>query len=352
MQRPLAMALGALLAACHGEPVGEAPGDGGTSDASDGGPSLWTLVYDDPKAALDDALHDIYAPSADDLWVVGKNQQILRWTGGKWDPFSQIPGAHLYGIWGESSAALTAVGAAAFDLSPIVLDYGGGMWISGAPFPPNLPALTDVWGKGTQRYFTGLAGQIFQDDPIGHPNDRYHLAVVTGGCPTGSEPSPTLNAIDGSSFENILAAGDSAVLAHKDASGWIRLCGPDPKVSYASVFRLPGTSTFFVGANFLGLSWFLERNKPLAQVYQNLAIPEADKAYIQRITGDASRVVAVGDRGTVLYFDLKTDPRPLPSPTDDALYGAALAGSDTLYVCGRKNRVWRASLAELVASGM
>ncbi len=59
---------------------------------------------------------------------------------------------------------------------------------------------------------------------------------------------------------------------------------------------------------------------------------------------------SVGDRGTVLYFDLKTDPVTLPSPTDDTLYGVALAGSDTLYVCGRKNRVWRASLAALVAA--
>lgn len=348
MQRPLAVALAMALAACQGEPVGEARADAGSPDGSS--PSLWTLVYEDPKAALDDALHDIWAPSADEVWVVGKNQQILHYQSGSWDPFAQIPGAHLYGLWGEKGAARTAVGAAAFDLSPIVLDYDGGMWISGAPFPPDLPALTDVWGLGTQRYFTALAGKIFQDDPVQHPTDRYHLAVVTGGCPTGSEPSPNLNAIDGDSFDNLLAAGDAGVLAHKDDKGWIRLCGPDQKVSYAAVFLLPSTKTFFVGGNFLGLSWFLSRNEPLAQVYQNLAIPDADQAYIQRIAGDASRVVAVGDRGTVLYFDLKNDPRPLPSPTEDTLFGVALAGSDTLYVCGRKNRVWRASLAELVAA--
>jgi len=348
MQRPLAMALAAALAACQGDPVGEANGDAGASDAGDGGPNPWTLVYEDPKAALEDALHDVHAFSNDDLWVVGKNQQILHFTGGKWDPFSQIPGAHLYGIWGEQSTALTAVGASAFDLSPLVLNYDGNGWISGAPFPAGLPALTDVWGTGTQRYFTALAGKIFQDDPVVHPTDRYHLAVITGGCPTGNEPSPTLNAIDGESLDNILAAGDSGVLAHKDSKGWTRLCAPDLKISYASVFHLPGSQTFFVGSNFLGLLWFLDRNKPLAQVYQNLAISDANQAYIQRISGDASRIVAVGDRGTVLYFDLKSDPRTLPSPTGDTLYGVALSG-DTLWVSGRKNRVWRAQLSELAA---
>ncbi len=101
MQRALALAFAVALAACQGAPVGEAGSDAGNPDAPvDSGPSPWTLVYDDPKAALDDALHDIYAPSADELWVVGKNQQILHYAGGKWDPFSQIPGAHLYGVWG------------------------------------------------------------------------------------------------------------------------------------------------------------------------------------------------------------------------------------------------------------
>jgi len=308
------------------------------------------LVYQDPNAGPDDSLHDIYAPAADDVWVVGKNQQILHFDGSSWHPFAEIPGAHLFGIWGESSAAVTTVGAAAFDQSPIVLNYDGNIWVSGAPFPITLPALTDVWGSGTQRYFTSIEGRIYQDDPVKYPNDRYHLALVTGGCPTGTEPSPQLNGIDGNTFDDILAVGDDAVLAHKNAVGWIRLCGPDQKVSYSAVFRLPGSSSFFIGSNYLGLLWFIDRDQPVLQMYQNLAIPDADKAYIQRISGDASRILGVGDRGTVLYFDTKSDPRLLPSPTLDSLYGVALVQPDTVYVCGRANRVWRGSLTELVAA--
>lgn len=348
--------LGALvtLAACQGDPVGELATDASadastTSDAGvDAGPNPWTLIYDDDKAGPDDALHDIQAFSNDDLWVVGKNQQILHYVKGTWDPFSQLPGVHLYGIWGEVPNALTSAGYAP-DLSPIVLNYDGDQWISGAPFPPALPALTDVWGSGTQRYFTSTEGQIFQDDPVGHPTDRYHLAVVTGGCPTGNEPSPTLNSIDGNTFDNILAVGDEGLLAHKDAQGWIRLCGPDQKVNYASVFRRPNTQQFFIGSNYLGMLWFSDRDTPLAQVYQNLAIEKPEEAYIQRIAGDASHIIGVGDRGTVLYYDFKADPRLVPGPNLDSLFGVALVG-DTVYVCGRANRVWRASLAELTAA--
>jgi hypothetical protein len=230
------------------------------------------------------------------------------------------------------------------------MHFDGDVWTSGAPYPATLPALTDVWGIDTQRYFTSLDGQIFQDDPVVHPTDRYHLAVVTGGCPNGNPVSPDLHAIDGNTLDNILAAGDEGVLAHKDADGWIRLCGPDQTVHYVTVFHQPNTAQFFVGSNYLGLLWFIDRNQPLAQVYQNLAIPDADQAYIQRIGGDASRIIAVGDLGTILFFNLTADPVPLPSPTSDTLFGVALAGLDTLYVCGRANRVWRASLTALLAA--
>lgn len=349
-----ALAVLITLVACEGDPVGEVTADAGedastTTDAGvDSGPNPWTLIYDDPSAGPEDALHDIQAFSPDNLWVVGKNQQILHYEGGTWDPFSQLPGVHLYGIWGETPTALTTVGFAP-DLSPIVLNYDGTGWISGAPFPATLPPLTDVWGSGTQRYFTGAEGQIFQDDPVVHPTDRYHLAVVTGGCPTGSEPSPALNAIDGNTFDNILAVGDEGLLAHKDDDGWIRLCGPDQKVHYASVFRRPSSEQFFVGSNYLGMLWFTSRDAPLAQVYQNLAIEKPEEAYIQRIHGDASHIIGVGDRGIVLYYDFKEDPRIVPGPNLDSLYGVALVG-DTVYVCGRANRVWRASLAELAAA--
>jgi hypothetical protein len=352
-------ALGALvvsiaLAACEGDPVGEVATDGG-ADAStvneagvDSGPNPWTLIYEDPAAGANDALHDIQLLSENDLWVVGKNQQILHYANGSWDPFSQLPGVNLYGVWGEAPNALTAVGFAP-DLAPIVLNYDGVGWISGQPFPPGLPPLTDVWGSGTQRYFTATEGRIYQDDPVGHPNDRYHLAVVTGDCPAGGEPSPTLHAIDGRTFDNILAVGDEGLLAHKDDDGWIRLCGPDQKIHYVSVFQRPGTQHFFVGSNYLGLLWFTSRDAPLAQVYQNLAIEKPEEAYIQRIAGDATRIIGVGDRGVVLYYDFQADPRIVPGPNLDSLYGVALSG-DTVYVCGRANRVWRASLAELTAA--
>jgi hypothetical protein len=347
-----ALAVVVTLAACEGDPVGEVASDAGTDAAvesgGDSGPNPWTLIYDDDAAGPEDALHDILALSDQELWVVGKNQQILHYQSSIWDPFAQIPGANLYGVWGATPSALTAVGFAP-NLSPIVLNYVGDQWISGEPFPPGLPPLTDVWGFGTQRYFTAAEGQIFQDDPVGHPEDRYHLAVVTGGCPTGSEPSPALNAIDGNTLDNILAAGDEALLAHKDDQGWIRLCGPNQQVHYVSVFQRPGTQHFFIGSNYLGMLWFIDRDTPLAQLYQNLAIEKPEEAYIQRIAGDATHVIGVGDRGIVLYYDFQSDPRIVPGPNLDSLYGVALVG-DTVYVCGRANRVWRASLAELTAA--
>ncbi len=339
------MALLLVLGSCKGPAVGESASssDAGT-DAADSGSDFWTLVYEDPAVAAGDSLNAMWASGPDDVWAVGTNRQILHFDGQSWDGLNKTQGSDLYGIWGASPSEVVAAGTNIFDTSPTVYNYDGQLWTSGAPFPSTVTGLTDVWGIGTQRYFTGLAGHIFQDDPVGHPTDRYHTAAITGGCPNQTDPAPNLNAIDAEDLNEILAAGDNALIAQKDAIGWARFCGPDTSVHYSAVFHIPGTPRYYIGSNFLGILLWLSRAEPLAQITENYAIADADKSYIQGIHGDATRIVAVGDHGTVLYFDGGSDVKPLPSPTSDSLRGVVLIPPNTVYVCGDKNRIWRAEL--------
>jgi hypothetical protein len=326
--------------------VGSAP-DGGAGAANDGAASSWTLGYEDPGGP-DDALHALWAASPDAVFAVGSDRQIVRWDGITWDALVKTAGAHLFGIWGASASDVVAVGLYASGGAPAAFYYDGTQWLVGGPFPPDVTPLTDAWGIGTQRYFTGLSGHIYQDDPINYPSDRYHTAVITGGCPDVTDPAPQLNGIDGSDLENILAVGDSALMAHRDASGWARFCAPDTSVSYASVTLIPGTKEFYVGSNYFGLLKWIDRQTPLLQIHENRELPNAEDSYLQALwAASAASVIGVGDGGTILYYDGGPDgARPLPSPTTDTLYAVVGVGDRTLYVAGKGNRIWKGELPD------
>jgi hypothetical protein len=322
-------------------------GSGGSA-GSGGGSAAWQLVYEDPKAAPDDALNAMWASGPDDIWVAGTNRQLVHWDGKQWDGLVKTPGAFLTGIWGRGPSEVVAAGAYTFDLSPAVFVFDGSLWTSGAPFPTGVTALTDVWGVGTQRYFTGFEGKIFQDDPVNKPNDRYHTAVITGGCPDVNDPPPNLFALDGTGLDNILAVGGSALLAHRDNTGWSRFCGPDTLVGYSAVYAVPGTKTFYVGSNYLGLLLWTSRTDPLFQIHEDRSLPNADQIDVQSIDGSVLGVVAVADTGKILYFDgTGGGVKALASPTNDDLFGVKLFDDGTIYVCGRGSRIWRAKLGEL-----
>lgn len=348
-----ALLLCALAVACEGSPVAEfnAP-DGGSGSGgaagSGGGSAAWQLVYEDPKADPDDALHVFAASGPSDIWVAGTDRQLLHFDGNTWDGLVKTPGAYLTGIWSGGPQEVVAVGLYTFDFSPAVFNYDGNLWTSGAPFPASVTALTDVWGIGTQRYFTGFDGHIFQDDPVNKPNDRYHTAVLTGGCPNIGDPPPHLLGIDGSGLDDILAVGGSALMAHRDATGWARFCGPDTQVGYTAVYSVPGTKKFYVGSNYLGLLLWTGRGDPLLQIHEDRSLPNADKVNVQSIDGSVLGIVAVADTGKILYFDgTGAGVKELASPTSDDLYGVKLFDDGTVYVCGRGSRIWKANLGQL-----
>jgi hypothetical protein len=337
---PLGCALG-----CHGPTVpGESDSDGGASvDAAEG----WDLVYSDPAAEQDDALHAMWAADSSSVFAVGTARQVVSYDGIRWHALVKTSGAPLYGVWGASATDVVAVGRYVLDNAPAAFYFDGDIWATGGPFPSGVTPLTDAWGWGTQHYFTGLDGHIYQDDPVKYPNNRYHTAVITGGCPLGNPESPHLWGIDGSGIDNILVVGGGAMMAHRDTTGWATFCGPDTTVHYSAVHLIPGTREFYVGSNYLGLLRWRGRAQPLLQIHENREVG-ADEKYLQGIwASSAADVVAVGHGGTILHFDgAGGGARPIPSPTTDVLNGVVGVGERTLYICGGGNRIWRGEIPE------
>jgi hypothetical protein len=344
-----ACTLGWLTMACQGSPVGgELAGDASADGDAAITPSGWEIAYQAASPGSDDALHALWAASEQAVFAVGSDRQIVHYDGIAWTPLVKTSGAHLFGIWGASATDVVAVGMYSAGAKPAAFYYDGTLWTVGGPFPPEVTVLTDAWGSGTQRYFTGLDGHIFQDDPVNYPTQRYHTAAITGGCPEMTDPAPQLNAIDGSGIDNILVVGDSGLMAHRAASGWARFCSPNLDVHYASVTLIPGTEQFFVGSNYLGLLKWIDRQSPLLQIHEDRGFDDAANAYLQAVwAASPALVVAVGDRGTVLLYDGgPTGARALPSPTTDTLYGVVGVGDRTLYVCGKGSRIWKGEIPD------
>lgn len=351
--------LSLLLAACHAgfQPLRDAAADAPGGDRPpaverlpgerppDAAASGWTLVYEDPAAEATESLNALFVAGAGRVVAVGDNRQIVSLEGGAWQALNKTKGAHLYGVWGRSADDVTAVGLYAWNGAPAIFRYDGKLWTPEGPLPAQLVALSEVWGEGTQRYFVGKAGHIFQDDPVGHPTDRYHLAAVTGGCPLRTDPAPTLWSIDGSGLGNILVAGDGGLMAHFDGKGWLRLCHPDGSVAYRSVFRIPGSEEHMVGGNYLGLHRFIDRAQMIV-LHEDRSLKDADKTFLWSVWGTSSAsLIAVGDGGTILYYNGgASGPRRLPSPTTEALFAVAGASESEVYLCGQRNRIWRGKL--------
>jgi hypothetical protein len=353
---PISVLVLALAGAgCRGEPVGEAFADDGGAGAgggtSDGGPSdggsrhvdafAWELVYEDALSEPGDILYDLWAAGPDAIHAVGTNRQIVSFDGQKWQGMVRTSGIHLRGIWGSSASDITAVGLQISKGTAALYRYDGQKWGADGPLPALMTPLMDVWGIGTERYMIGSAGHVFVDDPIGNPAQRFHTTFETDLCPTVVNPSPQLNAISGNQLGNVLIGADSSRLVTRDSNQWKVLCTPGLVVHYSAVESVPGTEQYYIGTNYLGLIHWQSRDSVL-QIHEDRAIAAADQAFIRGIFTDAtSRVIAVGDRGTILAYDGgPTGAVQLSPPSKDDLY--AVWGHDQIvYVTGAGSRIWR-----------
>lgn len=332
---------------CKGDPVGTSPTDGGVSDSAtdafDSGDYRWELVYEDPSAQPGDALHAIWG-SGSTIVAVGTNGLVVEFDGVSWDARAKTAGAQFFGVWGSSPEDVAAVGMYNAGGKPAIFYKAGDLWHVGGPFPADMPALTSVWGVGTQKYFTSLDGRIYQDDPVKFPSKPYNLAVITGGCPLGNPTSPQLNGIDGTGLDNIMVAGDDNLLAQRNGTdGWATFCALAPDIDYASVTAVPGSTDFYLGANYYGLYQWTSRTQPTLQLHEDRSFQGADKAYLQGVwAAHSALVVAVGTAGKVIVYEGSIDgPQTIPAPTSDDFYDVWGLNERTLYIVGAGSRIWR-----------
>lgn len=330
-----------------GGPADATPTDGDVGAADAAVDTGWELVYVDDTAQPGESLNAIWVADKDAVFAVGDNGQAVWREQGQWISLNKSNGLDFYGVWGRSASDVYAVGRYALGQKAAIQHYGGDTWMVEGPLPATMMPLSDVWGTptGTKLYFTSLDGTVYTKTAT----TTYQATVQTGGCPSASDPAPVLWAIDGSSFDNALLAGDDGLSAHRDYNGWMRLCHPDKQVQYRAVFSVPGSTDFYMGANYLGLWLFQGRDKPSLKIHEDRGTPGADQRYLWSIWGTSpASIIAVGDAGTILYFDGSgSGPIKVPSPTTGALFGVSGYDQNNVYICGEGNRIWKGKLPSM-----
>jgi hypothetical protein len=101
------------------------------------------------------AIYGMWGTSVQDMWAVGFDGEILRYTG-LWSIFPSPTKKHLYDVWGAATDDIWAVGDAG-----TILHFNGTAWV---PVPsPTSQKLTAVWGSSASDVWAvGDAGTILR----------------------------------------------------------------------------------------------------------------------------------------------------------------------------------------------
>jgi hypothetical protein len=149
-----------------------------------------SVVLPEPTRAIRDLWSD-----ADELWLLDERGIVLRWDGVAWSELPIRRDEQINAIWGDGDGRLWAAGTLG-----LVVRYDGGVWSVSHTGGNDLK---DLWGSSFDAIrAVGASGTVLRWD---------------GGAwrPEVSGTTSQLNAIWGSSAENVWITGNQAVILRK-----------------------------------------------------------------------------------------------------------------------------------------
>jgi photosystem II stability/assembly factor-like uncharacterized protein len=233
----------ALLAACSG-------GDGGNPVIPPPpAQPAWRWMNPVSEGA---SLHDVWGPSADNLFAAGDGGVVMRYDGAEWRRTTTPVSASLNAIWGTSADHVVAVGE-----DGTILFYNGSAWI---PQTSNtFEILNDVWGSSaTDIYAVGFQRTVVHYDgtawsvvtvPVGFeplrsvwgsgPNDVYATGLGkdllhydgTAWNPIATGSTFALTAVWGTAADDVFAVGGNGAVAHYDGTTWTNIDVGEPLIA-------------------------------------------------------------------------------------------------------------------------
>ena len=289
-----------------------------------GSGQTWTL---DPMGATSD-LYSVYGLDDGTAFAVGEapdgyNIPWWRYSGGTWSVWATVPIGRFHGLWASAPDNAWATGGGTWsyqhDGSTVQLYYCDGCW------PPEAaPMSFGIWGDSS--------GSLIAVGTNGHGR-QYIPATVPWTQPVGWRVFPEigttfdLSDVWATSPTNVYAVGERGTILRYDGAAWSQETGVPTFQSLSGIWGTSPTNVYAVGdygtiLHFDGTSW----------THQNSGTLE----HLHGIWGlRPNEIYVVGNGGTILHFDGTTWLHDT-SPTADDLFdvwGSAVTG--TLWAVGR-----------------
>lgn len=237
------------------------------------------------KSGTTSRLYGVWGNSSTDIFAVGLGDIILHYDGSTWSPMVVSgSGAALLGIWGASASNVFAV-----SYGGIIMHYDGAIW--SVMNTGTADDLRSVWGSSSTDVFA-----VGQGGPT--------ISTFTGAIVhfDGNVWSPMiinttqwLSGIWGTSPSDVFAVGGSGIILHYDGTIWSAMSsGTTDKL--LAVWGSSATDVFAVGAmgtilHYDGSAW---------------SFMASTAEYPQGLYGiggsSSSSVFAVGQSGTIFHY--------------------------------------------------
>jgi len=317
-------------------------------------------------------LNAIFGWDESDFVAVGTGEIAYVYSGGLLQSTGgTTAGYDLYGVWGASPTDVYAVGVVASNNTGFIQHFDGTEWTTVFESPT---ALFGVWGdltpNGPGVLAVGDQGVIYGLPPDEMGGWQTVLSVPESpGAPDAGPFSPVLTSITGGNGSiTVTAEGDQFFQWLPGASGdYYYEPQGDPRTNFAASWQpalATGATDVYLGSNFFGFYWITstyvgpldgstattvgpDGGATLYQLYGD-QVPGGEELAILGIWGTASKVVAVGDLGKVLLFDvLSGNLSVLPSGTQQSFGGVWGSDLEHVWIVGANELILQGSLAGL-----
>lgn len=285
------------------------------------GPSIWREVSGTPSGYYS----DIWGTSSNDIFLVGQSGTIVHYDGSNWTPMNSGTTVSLRGVWGNAGDDVYAVGD-----SGTILHYDGDMW-SSATSRFQSAEFTAIWGSSDHTVF--VVGRDYDSALVVHFDGTDWQAADLGG-----HYQMHLHYVSGHDGNHVTAMGKGTTVLRFDGSTWT--AGSIYTDSFCEGSFMAGgiccisDSMTFVACfcSYNSASMILRYD---GEVWRSVTAPIAlGGPDLQDIwAGSGEGVFAVGNDGTILYYD-GVCCHLMDAGTDADFTAVWGTGPDNVYVLG------------------
>jgi hypothetical protein len=256
-----------------------AVGSAGTVMRYDG--NSWSSIS---QSLSSNTLMAVWGLSPTDLYAGSNDGTILHFNGSKWTSSGVISEGYITGILGFSANNIYAISNAGE-----ILRYNGSSWSVSKVLDDGLPWLTGIWADAADNIY------VCATSYASLPNNVFHFDG-TSWTGMGRVVEGGLNAIWGTSSNNLIVSGDLGLTARYDGSSWRDESKTIPEVHIYGVCGDSENKIFSVG----DLGMILENDGS-----SQWTLVSSPLVWSMRCIwgSSSSNIFAGGSGGTILHFD-------------------------------------------------